>query len=286
MAGAIERVGVVGGGTMGSGIVELMALAGCSVTLAEIDSGAIEAARGRLEKSLGRALERGKIDEAAHAAASGNIGYETELIALADCDLVVEAVVEVEAVKHQIFSTLDGLMSSPDAVLASNTSSIPIATIAASTTRPDRVLGMHFFNPAPVQKLVELIPSLLTSDATIDRVDAFATDVLGKTTIRAKDNGGFVVNKLLVPYLMAGIRMFEAGEAAAADIDTGMKLGCAHPMGPLELCDLIGLDVIADVAESLHAEYAEPLYAPPPLLKRMVTAGLHGRKTGRGFYEY
>ncbi len=282
----IEKVGVIGGGTMGSGIVELMANAGCHVTLVEINPEAAEAAKGRIEKSMGRALERGKIDEAAHAAAVSSMAFETSFDALADCDLVVEAVVEVESVKHEIFTTLDNVLVKDDAIMASNTSSIPIATIASVTKRPESVLGMHFFNPAPVQKLVEIIPSLLTGDDTYDRLASFATNTLGKTVVKAPDQGGFVVNKLLVPYLTAAIRMLEAGEATAEDIDNGMKLGCAHPMGPLELCDLIGLDVINDVGDALYAEYAEPFYASPPLLKRMVTAGLLGRKTGRGFYQY
>ncbi len=285
MSTDIETVGVIGGGTMGSGIVELMAAAECAVTLVEVDAAQIEAGKARIEKSLGRALDKGKIDEAAHAAALGRIEFATDLSALADCDLVIEAVVEVESVKHEIFTTLDEV-TKPGAILASNTSSIPIASIAAATARPEAVLGMHFFNPAPVQRLVEVIPSLLTSDDTYERVATFAAERLGKTVVRAPDQGGFVVNKLLVPYLIAGIRMLEAGESTAEDIDNGMKLGCAHPMGPLELCDLIGLDVINDVGDAMYAEYAEPFFASPPLLKRMVTAGLLGRKTGRGFYTY
>jgi 3-hydroxybutyryl-CoA dehydrogenase len=199
---------------------------------------------------------------------------------------VIEAATENEPVKLGLFRRLDAVVADPTAILASNTSSIPIARLAAATGRPDKVVGMHFFNPATVQKLVEVIPSLVTSEETVTAVTRLATERLGKTVIRAKDRAGFVVHALLIPYLLAAIRMVEAGHASAADIDTGMTLGCAHPMGPLALTDLVGLDTTLAVAESLHAEYAEPSYAPPPLLRRMVESGMLGRKSGRGFYTY
>jgi 3-hydroxybutyryl-CoA dehydrogenase len=206
--------------------------------------------------------------------------------ALADRELVIEAVVEDEAAKVGVFEMVDKIVLSGDAVLASNTSSIPIMKLAMATQRPESVVGLHFFNPVPVLKLVELVPSLLTSEATIDRSERFAIDVMGKQVIRSQDRAGFVVNALLIPYLLSAIRMLESGFATAEDIDAGMVEGCAHPMGPLHLTDLIGLDTTMAVAESLYEEFKEPLYAPPPLLSRMVDAGLLGRKTGRGFYDY
>ncbi len=199
---------------------------------------------------------------------------------------MVEAVAEREDIKIKIFQTLDQVVERRDAILASNTSSIPIVKLAATTSRPEQVIGLHFFNPAPVQKLVEVIPTLTTSAETTARTEAFAVQVLGKEPIRARDRAGFVVNALLVPYLLSAVRMFESGVATAADIDKGMEAGCAHPMGPLRLCDLIGLDTIVSIAESMYDEYKEPLYAAPPLLSRMVDAGLLGRKSGRGFYDY
>lgn len=199
---------------------------------------------------------------------------------------MVEAVAEREDIKVQIFQTLDQVVVRRDAILASNTSSIPIVKLAATTSRPEQVIGLHFFNPAPVQKLIEVIPTLTTSAETTARAEAFAVQVLGKEPIRARDRAGFVVNALLVPYLLSAVRMFETGVATAADIDKGMEAGCAHPMGPLRLCDLIGLDTIVSIAESMYDEYKEPLYAAPPLLSRMVDAGLLGRKSGRGFYDY
>jgi 3-hydroxybutyryl-CoA dehydrogenase len=205
---------------------------------------------------------------------------------LADRELVVEAVVEDEATKVAVFQQLDRVVEAPDAILASNTSSIPIMKLAMATGRPQAVIGIHFFNPVPVLKLVELVPSLLTSEVTSDGAERFATEVLGKRVIRSQDRAGFVVNALLIPYLLSSIRMLESGFATADDIDAGMVEGCAHPMGPLRLADLIGLDTTMAVAESLYEEFKEPLYAPPPLLSRMVDAGLLGRKTGRGFHDY
>lgn len=282
----ITRIGVVGGGLMGSGIAEVCARSGLDVIVAEVSPEAAAAALARIEKSVRRGVERGKMtaDEADRALAG--LRVEPALDALVDRQWVIEAATENEPVKLALFTQLDRVIVDPDAILASNTSSIPIARLAGATARPDRVVGMHFFNPATVQKLVEVIPSQLTAESTVTAVTTFATETLGKTVIRAKDRAGFVVNALLIPYLLSAIRMFEAGHASAEDIDTGMVLGCAHPMGPLTLTDLVGLDTTLAVAESLYAEYAEPTYAPPPLLRRMVESGMLGRKSGRGFYTY
>ncbi|MFF5991867.1 3-hydroxybutyryl-CoA dehydrogenase [Prauserella flavalba] len=282
----ITKVGVVGGGLMGSGIAEVCARAGLDVTVTEVDAAALDAARTRIGGSLDRAVRNGKLTAEECSAAAERLSYTTDLDDFADRDLVVEAVAEREDVKTDVFGRLDKIVSRPDAVLASNTSSIPIMKLAMATTRPEQVVGIHFFNPVPVLPLVELIPSLLTSEQTAERASAFATGVLGKTVVRAQDRAGFVVNALLVPYLLSAIRMLESGFADAEDIDNGMVHGCAHPMGPLRLADLIGLDTTKAVAESMYAEFKEPLYAPPPLLLRMVDAGLYGKKSGRGFYDY
>ncbi|MBR11626.1 MAG: 3-hydroxybutyryl-CoA dehydrogenase [Acidimicrobiaceae bacterium] len=283
---SITRVGVVGGGQMGGGVAELTAKAGLPTVVREVSPEAAERSRAGIQKSLDRALERGKLDDSAHAAALGNLSFTTEFGDLSDCDLVVEAVVESFDLKAEVFRVLDEVVASPDAVLATNTSSIPIIDIAMTTGRPEKVLGLHFFNPAPVMKLVEVIPSVRTDGAVTAEVTAFATDVLGKVVVAAKDRAGFVVNMLLVPYLNAAMRMYADGHASAEDIDNGMKLGAAHPMGPLELSDMIGLDTMMLVAETLFEEYGDDFYLPPPLLKRMVAAGQLGRKTGRGFYDY
>ena len=282
----IKRVGVVGGGQMGGGVAELTAKAGLPTVVREVTPEVAERSRAGIQKSLDRALERGKLDEAAHGAALDNLSFTTEIGDLGDCDLVVEAVVESFDLKAEVFRALDEVVASPDAVLATNTSSIPIIDIAMATGRPERVIGMHFFNPAPVMKLVEVIPSVRTDPAVTDLITASATDVLDKVAVAAKDRAGFVVNMLLVPYLNAAMRMYADGHATAADIDNGMKLGAAHPMGPLELSDMIGLDTMMLVAETLFAEYGDDFYQPPPLLRRMVAAGHLGRKTGRGFYDY
>ncbi len=282
----IQRVAVVGGGQMGGGVAELTAKARLPTVVKEISPEAAERSRAGIQKSLDRGLERGKLDEAAHAAALGNLTFTTDFADLADCDLVVEAVIESFDLKAEIFRALDEVIVSPDAVLATNTSSIPIIDIAMATGRPEQVIGLHFFNPAPVMKLVEVIPSVRTDEAVTTAVTAFATDVLDKVVVAAKDRAGFVVNMLLVPYLNAAMRMYADGHATAADIDNGMKLGAAHPMGPLELSDMIGLDTMMLVAETLFAEYGDDFYLPPPLLRRMVAAGHLGRKTGRGFYDY
>ncbi|MFC1407782.1 3-hydroxybutyryl-CoA dehydrogenase [Streptacidiphilus sp. N1-12] len=282
----IVRVGVVGCGLMGSGIAEVFARAGLEVKVSEANGEALELGRTRLTGSLDTAVRRGKLAEADRDQALSRISFTTDLADFADRDLVIEAVAEREDVKTAIFQRLDQVVERRDAVLASNTSSIPIVKLASATSRPEQVLGIHFFNPAPVQKLVEIIPTLTTSAETVARAEAFAREVLAKEPIRARDRAGFVVNALLVPYLLSAVRMFESGVATAEDIDKGMEAGCAHPMGPLRLCDLIGLDTIVSIAESMYHEYKEPLFSAPPLLQRMVDAGLLGRKSGRGFYQY
>ncbi|MCB5164147.1 3-hydroxybutyryl-CoA dehydrogenase [Streptomyces bambusae] len=283
---ATERIGVVGCGLMGSGIAEVCARAGRDVVVVEADGAAADAGRERITRSLARAVAAGKLTDAEAKAAADRITVTGDLSLLADRDLVVEAVAEDERAKLEVFARLDEVVARPDAVLATNTSAIPVIRLAAATRRPAQVVGLHFFNPVPVLPLVELVPSLLTSEETARRARAFAADALGKEVVRAQDRAGFVVNALLVPYLLAAVRMAEAGAASAEDIDRGMTLGCAHPMGPLALADLIGLDTVRSIAQSMYAEYREPLYAPPPLLSRMVDAGLLGRKTGRGFHVY
>lgn len=281
----IVRVGIVGCGIMGSGIAESCARAGCDVIVRELGDQALEAGAGRVRASLDRAVRGGKLDATDRDAVLSRLRFTTDLGDFADRELVVEAVAEQPALKAEVFAALDRIVP-PGAVLASNTSSIPIAELASATSRPGAVVGMHFFNPVPVLPLVELVPSVLTDEATLAAAERFATEVLGKSVIRSEDRAGFIVNALLVPYLLAAIRMVEAGFASAADVDAGMELGCAQPMGPLRLADFIGLDTVESIAESLLAEFAEPLYAPPPLLRRMVAAGLLGRKSGRGFHDY
>jgi 3-hydroxybutyryl-CoA dehydrogenase len=281
-----QRVGVVGCGLMGSGIAEVCARAGLDVVIREVNEGALDRGRQRIEDSLRRAVRAGKATEEEREAALARLHFTTDFADLADRQLVVEAVIENEAEKVEVFSSIDKAVEDEGAVLASNTSSIPIMKLAMATHRPERVLGLHFFNPVPVMHLVELVPSLLTSEETSARAEAFADGVLGKRVIRSKDRAGFIVNALLVPYLLAAIRMLESGFASAEDIDTGVVEGLRHPMGPLALADLIGLDTTMAVAQSLYEEFKEPLFAPPPLLLRMVEAGLLGRKTGRGFYDY
>ncbi|MFD7507045.1 3-hydroxybutyryl-CoA dehydrogenase [Streptomyces sp. NPDC001700] len=282
----IERVGVVGCGQMGAGIAEVCARSGLEVMVAETTGEALEIGRTRLTTSLDKAVERGKMTEEERDATLERLSFTTDLGEFADRDLVIEAVVESEQIKTQIFQVLDQVVTRPDAILASNTSSIPLVKLAVATSRPDQVIGIHFFNPAPVQSLVELIPALTTGEETIKRAEALVEGVLGKHAIHALDRAGFVVNALLIPYLLSAIRMFASGVANREDIDNGMEMGCAHPMGPLKLSDLIGLDTIAAIADSMYSEYKEPLYAAPPLLLRMVDAGRLGRKTGSGFYEY
>ena len=283
---SIERVGVIGAGQMGSGIAEVCAKAGADVVVYEPTEELTTAGRNRITTSLERAAAKGKLTEGDRDAALGKLKFTTSLTDLSDRQLVIEAVVEDEAVKAKIFAELDELITDPDAVLASNTSSIPIMKIAAATKNPSRVLGLHFFNPVPVLPLVELISTLVTSDEAAARVEQFAGDVLGKQVVRCGDRSGFVVNALLVPYLLSAIRMAEAGVATVEDIDTAVVAGLSHPMGPLRLSDLIGLDTMKLIADSMYDELKDPNYAPPPLLLRMVEAGQLGKKSGKGFYTY
>lgn len=283
---AIERVGVVGCGQMGAGIAEVCARAGMDVMVREVDAASAERGRNRLLGSFDKAVARNKMSEADRDATIAKLSFTTDLGDMADRQLVIEAVIEDEPLKTEVFKTLDKVIDADDAILASNTSSIPIMKLGIATKRPEQVVGIHFFNPVPVLKLVELVTSLMTSKETTARSQSFAEDVLGKIVIRSQDRAGFVVNALLIPYILSAIRMMESGFATAEDIDNGMVEGCNHPMGPLALADLIGLDTTAAVAESLYEEFKEPLYASPAMLSRMVEAGLLGRKTGRGFYDY
>ncbi|CAM5235842.1 3-hydroxybutyryl-CoA dehydrogenase OS=Streptomyces alboniger OX=132473 GN=CP975_06110 PE=4 SV=1 [Streptomyces alboniger] len=281
----VTRLGVVGCGLMGSGIAEVAARSGIDVRVAEATPDAVEAGRRRITASLDRAVRRGKLGEEQREQALARLSYTHDLGDLADRQFVIEAVAENRDIKTDILQKLDKTLEDPAAVLATNTSSIPIVDLAVVTERPGQVIGMHFFNPVPVQQLVELIPALTTGPDTIQRTRDLAA-ALGKQPIQAPDRSGFVVNALLVPYLLSAVRMVESGAARPDDIDQGMELGCAHPMGPLRLLDLIGLDTAQAVAESMYEEFKEPLYAPPALLRRMVAAGHLGRKSGRGFYTY
>ncbi|MCW2755837.1 MAG: 3-hydroxyacyl-CoA dehydrogenase [Marmoricola sp.] len=280
----IVKVGVIGCGLMGAGIAEVSARAGKEVLVVEADADRAEAGRQRLQASLERAETRGKIASAADVLS--RIQVVTDLEAVADRDLVVEAIIEAERPKCELFTRLDQIVTSPDAILASNTSSIPIMKLAVSTARPTHVLGVHFFNPVPVLSLVELVPSLLTAPEVTERARSFVQDDLGKRAIDCQDRAGFVVNALLIPFVLSAIRMLESGFASAEDLDEGLVRGAAHPQGPLALADLIGLDTTKAIADSLYQEFKEPLYTAPPLLQRMVDAGLLGRKTGRGFFTY
>ena len=270
---------------MGSGIAEVCARSGVDVTVVEVDEPRVEAARARIEKSLDRALRSGKLSDVDRGGAGERLAYSSSLDDLEGADAAIEAIVEDEQAKRELFLKLDAIL--PDAeFLASNTSSVPIMKLAAPTSKPERVLGMHFFNPVPVLPLVELVRSIMTSDEALDRARSFAEDTLGKTSIDSQDRAGFVVNALLVPYILSAVRMYESGFASKDDIDRGMVKGCAHPMGPLALADLIGLDTLLAVSQSLHDEFRDPASVAPALLNRMVEAGLLGRKSGRGFYDY
>ncbi len=277
---------MVGAGQMGSGIAEVAAKAGADVVVFEPTEALLDGGRKRLTGSLERAASKGKLTESDRDAALARLTFTTDLADMADRQLVIEAVVEDETVKAKIFGELDRIITDPDAVLASNTSSIPIMKIAAATQNPSRVLGLHFFNPVPVLPLVELINTLVTSDGAITRVEQFASEVLGKKVVRCGDRSGFVVNALLVPYLLSAIRMVEAGIATIEDVDTAIVAGLSHPMGPLRLSDLIGLDTMKLIADSMYDELKDAQYAPPPLLLRMVEAGMLGKKSGQGFYPY
>jgi 3-hydroxybutyryl-CoA dehydrogenase len=280
----VRRVGVVGCGLMGSGIVEVCARAGFQVTFIEADAERVANGHALIARSLARAEDRGKLDAETRDRVLASVASSTDLDALADADLVIEAVVELPEEKRRVFGRLDEV-TRDDIALASNTSSIPIVEIAAATKRPDRVLGMHFFNPPPVMALLELVRSIETSDETMAFARAMG-ERLGKRVVVAKDRAGFIVNMLLIPYLNGAIRMYDEGFATAEDIDAAVSLGLNHPMGPLTLLDYVGLDTAMHVANVLHDEFKDPAYAPPPLLKRMVAAGRLGRKSGRGFYEY
>jgi len=282
----MDRIGVVGCGLMGSGIAEVTARAGANVLVVEADAASMERGLERIERSLTRAVASGKLPEDEATAVRSNLSFSTDISELADRELVIEAVAENEEVKLDVFRRIDAAVEDPRAILATNTSSIPIIKLAMATKRPEQVIGMHFFNPVPVLKLVELISSLLTSAETSAKTRHYATESLGKRVITSPDRAGFVVNALLIPYLLSAIRMLESGFASPEDIDTGMVVGCAHPMGPLALTDLIGLDTTLAVAESLYEEFKEPHLAPPPLLSRMTQAGLLGRKSGQGFFAY
>ena len=277
---------MIGAGQMGAGIAEVSVRAGVNVLVYEPTEALTAAGRDRVTKSLQRGVDKGKLTQDEFDAAIAKLSFTTTLSDLSDRQLVIEAIIEDEAVKAKLFAELDEIITDPDAVLASNTSSIPIMKIAAATKNPGRVLGLHFFNPVPVLPLVELIRTLVTTDAALDRTERFASTVLDKQVVRCSDRSGFVVNALLVPYLLSAVRMAEAGVATVEDIDTAVVAGLSHPMGPLKLSDLIGLDTLKLIADKMFEEFKEPLYGPPPLLQRMVEAGHLGKKSGQGFYNY
>jgi 3-hydroxybutyryl-CoA dehydrogenase len=279
------RVGVIGGGLMGSGIAEVCARSGVDVTVVEVDEARAERARAAIERSLARGVRSGKLSEDERSQALERLAVSKNFDDIEGSDAAIEAVIENEDLKRDVFRRLDDLL--PDAAfLASNTSSVPIMKLGAQTKQPGRVLGMHFFNPVPVLPLVELVTSIMTERETVEVARKFAQETLGKTCIDSQDRAGFVVNALLIPYLLSAIRMYESGFASKEDIDQGMVLGCAHPMGPLQLSDLIGLDTLLAVSASLYDEFRDPASVAPALLNRMVEAGLLGRKSGRGFYDY
>jgi 3-hydroxybutyryl-CoA dehydrogenase len=282
----IDRVGVVGAGQMGAGIAEVSARAGVDVLVYEPTEALTAAGKARITKSLERGVSAGKVTERERDAALAKLKFTTNLADLSDRQLVIEAIIEDDAVKAKVFAELDEVITDPDAVLASNTSSIPIMKIAAATKNPQRVLGLHFFNPVPVLPLVELVSTLVTDEAAAARTEEFASTVLGKQVVRCSDRSGFVVNALLLPYLLSAIRMVEAGFATVEDIDKAVVAGLSHPMGPLRLSDLVGLDTLKLIADKLYEEFKEPHYGPPPLLLRMVEAGQLGKKSGQGFYTY
>ncbi|WP_262062126.1 3-hydroxybutyryl-CoA dehydrogenase [Streptomyces sp. STR69] len=282
----IERVGVAGSGIMGTGIAELCAKSGLNVRVAVFSEASLVTAPQRLAASLERGVAKGRLTAQERDAALGRVSFTRDLADLADRQLVIEAVTEDEQLKLDLFATLDKIVEDPDAILATNTSSLPVVRLAAATRRPGQVLGIHFFNPVPALPLVELVSSVLTDAAVGERALVFVRDVLGKKPIAFPDRAGFLVNALLFPYLLSAIRMVESGLATAEVVDQGMVQGCAHPMGPLRLADLIGLDTTVSIARAMYEEFKEPLYAPPPLLLRMVEGGLLGRKSGRGFHTY
>ncbi len=277
-------VGVAGAGQMGSGIAQVAAAAGYATVVRDVDAAGLERARAGIAKSLGKLVEKGQLDAATRDAALGRLTFTTDLGALGAAGLVIEAIPEELGLKTDLFRALDARCA-PDAIFATNTSSLTVAAMAAASGRPDRFAGLHFFNPVPLMPLVEVVRCVTTSDATHARALAFARS-LGKTAIEARDASGFVVNLLLVPYLLDAVRAYERGVGTIADIDAGMTLGCGHPMGPLTLLDFVGLDTVVKIGEIMFDEYREARYAPPPLLRRMVLAGWLGRKSGRGFYDW
>ena len=280
----ITRVGVLGCGQMGSGIAQVAATAGFSTIVRDLEAGMLAKGQGAIRKSLDKLVEKSRIDPAARDAALERLTFTTRLGDLADCDLIIEAVTEDLQLKTELWRALDASVPAPT-IFASNTSSLSIGDMAVATGRPDRFVGLHFFNPVPLMPLVEVVRAVTTGRETLERAMTFVRR-LGKEPIASRDRSGFVVNRLLVPYLLDAVRALEQGVATAADIDRGMQLGCGHPMGPLTLLDFIGLDTAVRIAEIMFDEYREPRFAPPPLLRRMVVAGLHGRKSGRGFYDY
>jgi len=280
----IKKVGVLGSGLMGSGIAEIAARSGYDTVVREVTSELVEKGLDKIRGSLGKAVEKGKMEAAARDEAVARLSGTVDLAAFADCDVVVEAIVENLDEKRKTFGALDEVVKE-DAIFASNTSSLTITQIAMFTKRPEKFVGLHFFNPVPVMKLVEVVRTILTSDATFERAFEFARS-LGKEPIACRDNSGFVVNRLLVPYLLDAIRALEEGVGSVEDIDKGMQLGCGYPMGPFTLLDFVGLDTTYYIANIMFEEYREKRFAPPPLLKQMVLAGRLGKKSGRGFYEY
>jgi len=280
----VKNVGVIGCGLMGSGIAEVSAKAGMDVVVMETSEEFLKAGQARIEKSLGKAVAKEKLTPEDRDTVVSRIRYTTSTADLADRDLIIEAIVEDLEAKNAVFGELDELCGE-NTIFASNTSSLTITDMAAATSRPDRFVGLHFFNPVPVMKLVEVVRTLSTSEETFDTAFGFA-EAVGKVPIAAKDNSGFVVNLLLVPYMLDAIRQVERGVATIADIDVGMKLGCGYPMGPFTLCDFVGIDTLYKISEIMYEEYHEERYAPPPLLKRMVAMGRFGRKSGKGFYDW
>lgn len=280
----IKKVGVLGGGLMGSGIAQVCAASGYTTIVREMSDALAEKARANIDKTLSKGMERGKVTAEQRELTLKNLSFATDIGALKDSDLVIEAVVEDLELKNGMWKELDGLCPT-HTIFASNTSSLTIAAMAAATKRPDRMLGIHFFNPVPLMKLVEVVRTVTTSTETFDRVFEFAKSV-GKEPISAKDNSGFVVNLLLVPYMLDAINALQSNVASIEDIDKGMQLGAGHPMGPFVLLDFVGLDTVYKIAEIMFEEYREKRYAPPPLLKRMVLAGMYGKKSGKGFYDY
>ncbi len=280
----IQKVGVVGCGLMGSGIAQTCAQSGYDTLVLEVNQSLLDKGLGRIHDAWKTMASKGKLAQQQVEEHVGRLHGTLELADFADCDLVIEVVLEQMEEKLRLFPALDKILK-PEALILSNTSSLNITQMGAITKRPDKVCGLHFFNPAPIMKLVEVVKTIATSDETIEEVQQFASS-LGKTPVLAKDTAGFIVNFLLVPYLIAAIRMLENGVASRDDIDAAMKLGCGYPMGPFTLLDYVGLDTTLWAAEAIYEEYKDPLYAPPPLLRRMVLSGMTGRKSGRGFYEY